>query len=304
MYRRSLVSALLLLANGRFRGPIIARARQTGGTPGAEPPAEPPAEPQVVMVDASPRYLAVQTVPELPAAPVTVALRRLTLTPGDEAVLAGPPDSVSLIVLEAGAVVMRAGYPLAATRGGPGGVWDEAAAGADLALAVGDFLIGPGQGAVEVESATDGDSSMLIFAIEPALASTLVPATTPDLVEPATLAEGDTGAVPTAPALLEIIRFDLQPGGYVRLPDANPATALILVEAGEMSVTMDAPAVVRRATPNHPAAAPVEYAANIEFTVGAGESMIGPPSAKVLARNAGGTALTILMAVMQPAPAA
>ena len=38
MYRRSLVSALLLLANGRFRGPIIARARQTGATPEAEPP--------------------------------------------------------------------------------------------------------------------------------------------------------------------------------------------------------------------------------------------------------------------------
>lgn len=299
MYRRSLVSALLLLANGRFRDPTIARARQAGGTPEAAPPAEP----QVVIVDASPRYLAVQTVPELPAAPVTMALRRLTLTSGDATVLAGPLDSVSLIVLDTGAVVMRAGYPLVATRGGPGGARDEVAAGADLALAVDDSLIGPGQGAVEIESATDGDSSMLIFAIEPASAATLIPATAPDGLEPVTLAEGVSGAVPTAPALLEIIRFDLQPGGYVSLPDANPATALILVESGTMSVTMDAPATVHRATPGDPVARPDEYAANTDFTVGPRESMIGQPYAKVLARNAGDTPLTMLMGVMQPAQA-
>jgi hypothetical protein len=112
-----------------------------------------------------------------------------------------------------------------------------------------------------------------------------------------------TEAIPPAPALLEMLRFTFAPGGYVELPESSPATALIYVETGEMTVTMDAAAVVQRSAPGSPNPERDEYAAGTEFTVAAGQSMIGQPYAAVDARNDAEEPLVIFMAVIQPAPA-
>ncbi|MBA2519009.1 MAG: hypothetical protein H0V24_05040 [Chloroflexia bacterium] len=114
---------------------------------------------------------------------------------------------------------------------------------------------------------------------------------------------GLTDAIPPAPALLELTQFTFAPGGYVELPETSPATALIVVETGEMTVTMDAEAVVQRNAPGAAEPESDEYAAGTEFTVAAGQSMIGQPYAAVDARNDGDEPLVIFMAVIQPAPA-
>lgn len=103
--------------------------------------------------------------------------------------------------------------------------------------------------------------------------------------------------------MLELIRFTFAPGGYVALPETSPATALIAVESGAMTVTMDAAAVVQRSAPGAPNPERDEYAAGTELTVEAGQAMIGQPYAAVDARNDGDEPLVIFMAVIQPAPA-
>jgi mannose-6-phosphate isomerase-like protein (cupin superfamily) len=299
LYRLLTLILAVLIGNGGMIGSGWGRiAAAQEGTPAATP--------EVVIVDAIPEYFAVEIAQTIPAPPAVLVLLRLTLEPGAVRAFPAVRETASLVLVEAGTMTSTATAPVTINRERPGGEREEIAAGTEFTASVGDFFVGPATGAVE-EARNEGQEplTLLVFVIDlapdgtpAAVAVELSAGVSADL-----LAADVTEAVPPVPALLELLRFTFAPGGYVELPETSPATALIYVEAGEMTVTMDAAAVVERSAPGAPNPERDEYAAGTEFTVAAGQSMIGPPLAAVDARNDGEEPLVILMAVVQPAPA-
>ncbi|MDQ3694489.1 MAG: hypothetical protein M3464_12810 [Chloroflexota bacterium] len=267
--------------------------------------ATPAAEPEVVLVDAMPEYLAVEIAETIPAPPAVLVLLRVTLESGAVRAFTAQRETAPLVLVEAGTMTATATAPLTINRERPGGEREEVAAGTEYTASAGDFFVGPATGAVE-EFRNEGQAPLvlLVFVIDPAPDGAPA-ATTVELPAGVTsdlLAAGMTEEIPPAPALLELLRFTFAPGGYVELPETSPATALIFVETGDMTVTMDADAVVQRNAPGTANPETDEYAAGTEFTVAAGQSMIGQPYAAVDARNVGEEPLVIFMAVIQPAP--
>jgi quercetin dioxygenase-like cupin family protein len=113
-------------------------------------------------------------------------------------------------------------------------------------------------------------------------------------------------ATPLLPegAIIELARFTFAPGAVVVLPEASPSLALVYVESGVLSVRINAPLTLTRAaaggTPEEPEAIP----AGTAFTADAGDFFVGPPHVVVEARNDESEPLVLLMAVLEPAPAA
>jgi len=113
-------------------------------------------------------------------------------------------------------------------------------------------------------------------------------------------------ATPLLPegAIIELARFTFAPGAVVVLPEASPSLALVYVESGVLGVRINAPVTLTRAaaggTPEEPEAIPARTA----FTADAGDFFVGPPHVVVEARNDESEPLVLLMAVLEPAPAA
>lgn len=292
MYRRALLAVTALLAAGTRGGPRRAAAQE----------ATPAAEPEVVIVDAVPEYQVVEVVDRMPSPPATLSLSRYRIGPGQQAEVFGERELGPVILVEAGSLTARASDPVTVTRGGPGGSRQEIAADRDFDAAAGDYFVGATFTTV-VRNPGDQPLALRVFRLSDPAGNGVAAVWDGDQkVNSKGLATIATDAIPPAPALIELIRFTFAPGGYVELPATSPATALIVVETGAMTVTMGAAAVVYRSVPSGDEPVTDDYPAGTEFTIAAGQSMLGQPYAAVSARNDGAEPLEIYMAVVQPAP--
>ena len=116
------------------------------------------------------------------------------------------------------------------------------------------------------------------------------------------LGSDTVATLPATPARIEMLRVTFAPGSALRLPAESPSLALVYVEAGTLTARIEAPVAITRAA--SPGAAPdrEEIPAGTEFSAGPGDSFIGPAHTPVEVRNDGQEPLTLLMAVVQPAP--
>ena len=119
-------------------------------------------------------------------------------------------------------------------------------------------------------------------------------------VEP--LAAGSLQTVPPLPADISLVRARFAPGGRVLVPANDPGTALFSIEAGTLTVRSTAPVMVTRgagmATPG--AQAQEQVAANAEFTLGSGDSFVGPPMSGGEFRNDGAEEAILLVVSIAP----
>lgn len=120
------------------------------------------------------------------------------------------------------------------------------------------------------------------------------------------LAFGTAPVLPPAPALFQIARMRIAPGGHVSVPAEDPGLVLIYVEAGTLGGTATTSTrILRAARLATPEAEPFEeVAAGTEYTVGPGESFIGEPAAGGEFRNDGSDEVVLLIAGLQPEAAA
>ena len=116
------------------------------------------------------------------------------------------------------------------------------------------------------------------------------------------LGSGTVASLPATPARIEMLRVTFAPGSVLRLPAASPSLALVYVESGTLTARIDAPIAITRAAPSGSTSKREEIAAGTQFMAGPGDSFVGPAHTMVEARNDGQEPLTLLMAVVQPAP--
>ena len=123
------------------------------------------------------------------------------------------------------------------------------------------------------------------------------------------LGYGTAEKLPAAPADLLLARFTLEPGAGFDLDANDPSVALVYVEAGTLTVQVDAPIRVTRAaalaafaTPEAMATppAPEEVAAGTAFTLAAGDSAVFPPNVAGEVRNEGAEGVAGLVALVEP----
>jgi quercetin dioxygenase-like cupin family protein len=119
----------------------------------------------------------------------------------------------------------------------------------------------------------------------------------PEGVTSEILAIAATEAIPLPPALMELIRFTVEPGAEIRLPEQSPSTALVLVESGTLTARVGAPVMVTRSSVG---GQQEMIDAGSEYTAGVGDFFIGPAHTAVEARNEGSEPLVLLMAVIEP----
>jgi hypothetical protein len=108
------------------------------------------------------------------------------------------------------------------------------------------------------------------------------------------LAGGLVAEPPTAPVELAVLRFTNDPGSVYAGSADDPSAGLILVESGEVTVRLEGPATITRAT------GPEEVAAGTEFTLGSGESFLWPPYVAGELRNDGQEPAVTLLAYLAP----
>ena len=116
------------------------------------------------------------------------------------------------------------------------------------------------------------------------------------------LGYGTAEALPPAPAEFVLFRFGLEPGASFDLDPGDPSLALAYVEAGALTVRVDAPMTVLRAAG---AGTPFpeeteEVAAGTEFTLEAGDSALFPPHVAGVVRNDGAEPVAVLVANVGP----
>jgi hypothetical protein len=125
----------------------------------------------------------------------------------------------------------------------------------------------------------------------------------------ALLGVGTADELPAPPADLALFRLMLEPGVVLPLDPADPSASLLYVESGTLSLRVDAPLTVRRAstaaTPvagagdeGEPAREPV--AAGTEVTLGPGDSVVISPRSAGEARNGGTEPLVLLISEVAP----
>jgi hypothetical protein len=121
-----------------------------------------------------------------------------------------------------------------------------------------------------------------------------------------TLSVGPVPAYPPEPAEFVLFRARFAPGGWALAPATDPAMGLVYVEAGTVTIRFTAAVVVVRgtalATPG--AQAQEQVPAGTEFTLGAGDSFLGPPMAGGEFRNDGTEEAALLFASVVPVMAA
>ena len=113
------------------------------------------------------------------------------------------------------------------------------------------------------------------------------------------LAVGSAAPSLSTGATIELVRFTFAPGAVVALPEASPSLALVYVEAGVLSVRIDAPVTLTRAAGDSTGES---IPAGTAFTADQGDYFVGPPHVAVEARNDGVDPLVLLMAVLEPTP--
>ena len=122
---------------------------------------------------------------------------------------------------------------------------------------------------------------------------------------------GRAEELPTAPAELLLARFTIDPGAGFPIEEDDPTVALVYVEAGALTIRVEAPIrVVRAATiaafatpgaaEEGAVPAPEEVAAGTEFTLEAGDSAVFPPNVPGEVRNEGAERAVGLVALIAP----
>lgn len=116
------------------------------------------------------------------------------------------------------------------------------------------------------------------------------------------LGYGETEEVPSAPVGLSLLRLGIEPGGFFPIDPADPALALVVVETGAVTITVEAPITVLHPTDDGaPGPEDVEqFAADEEFTMEEGDSAIFPPNIAGEARNDGDEDVSLLIANVAP----
>jgi len=115
------------------------------------------------------------------------------------------------------------------------------------------------------------------------------------------LAIGLAAPLLPAGAIIELARFTFAPGAVVGLPEASPSLALVYVESGILTVRIDAPMTLTRATSDSSGKLET-IPAGTAFTAVQSDFFVGPPHVAVEARNDGREPLVLLMAILEPAP--
>ncbi len=121
---------------------------------------------------------------------------------------------------------------------------------------------------------------------------------------------GTADTLPATPADFSLFRIGFDPGASFPIEATDPSVALVVVEAGAVTVRVDAPTRVTRAatiaafaTPGmdeNAVPAPDEIAAGTEFTMAAGDSAFFPPNETGEVRNDGQEQAVILVANIGP----
>ena len=118
----------------------------------------------------------------------------------------------------------------------------------------------------------------------------------------ALIAAGRAATLPPAPAVVTLARFGLEPGASFAIPADNPSAALVYVESGTLTLRLTAPVVVTRGgavvTPG--TRAQEEVPAGTAFTLGPGDSFLGPPLSGGEFCNDGTEPVAGLNAIVEP----
>jgi quercetin dioxygenase-like cupin family protein len=123
------------------------------------------------------------------------------------------------------------------------------------------------------------------------------------------LGVGTANELPAAPADLFLFRLTLDSGAVLPIDPADPSTSLIYVESGTVTLHVDVPLTVRRASSLVTAVAgggqgeePVreQVAANTEITLEPGDSFVVPPGGAGEARNDWSRPIVLLIAEVAP----
>ena len=119
------------------------------------------------------------------------------------------------------------------------------------------------------------------------------------------LGYGAVAELPAAPAELSLFRFGFEPGAGFDL-DPEASVALVYVEAGVLTFTVDVPmTVLRAAGEGTPFPMQTEtFAAGEAFELAEGDSAVFPAGAAGEVRNEGDEAATVLVADVSPAEGA
>jgi hypothetical protein len=120
------------------------------------------------------------------------------------------------------------------------------------------------------------------------------------------LAFGEVSELPQAPASFQLVRVRIAPGGHISVPAEDPGLVLIWVESGALTGTNTTPVrVLRAARLATPEAQTFEdVAAGAAFSVGPGDSFVGPPHSGGEYRNDGTDELVLWISGLSPEGAA
>jgi hypothetical protein len=123
-------------------------------------------------------------------------------------------------------------------------------------------------------------------------------ATTPgaELVTLEPIAFGRADELPAAPAVLQLVRMRIAPGGEFSAPDGDPGASLIVVEAGALTVTLTRPVYVTRGLGGEKELIPENQA----FTLGPGASVVAIAGSGGTFRNDGAEEAVFLGAGIRP----
>jgi hypothetical protein len=115
------------------------------------------------------------------------------------------------------------------------------------------------------------------------------------------LAFASAGKLPPSPGAVGLLRLTFPAGTVLPLEPGDPSLALVYVEAGTLSVRIEAPVTVSRA-PKAGTAEPTqeEIPAGTGFVAGPGDSFISPAVIAGEARNDGPEPVVVLAAVVEP----
>jgi quercetin dioxygenase-like cupin family protein len=121
---------------------------------------------------------------------------------------------------------------------------------------------------------------------------------------------GTADKLPATPADFALFRVGFDPGAGFPIEASDPSVALVVIEAGTLTIRVDAPTRVTRAatmaafaTPGmdeNAVPAPEEIAAGTEFTMAAGDSAYFPPNEAGEVRNDGQEVAVALIASIGP----
>lgn len=225
----------------------------------------------------------------MPAAPVQIALVRLSYAAGTSLtapVIAGP----SLGVVESGSLAVHATAAVTVLQATP-----VPPATTDYSLAAGDTIALPANTAVTYQNPGQAPATLLLVTLLPA--GTALPASYPAGVTVQSLASGVFQTVSSGPAVLTLARQSLAPGADS--PTLGPLLAY--VEDGTLAYTpltgtATGTASARSATPG-------TAAASTAITVGTGGAIVAQRGAVGDLQNSGSAAASLLLVFLAPAQA-